>query len=164
MLRLILVAALSAQAAPPAAAVVLLPKTKEQVEASASRARLLDAMPTFPLLDAQRRIDALLADEAPYRTVVTLGLPTGQLQMPPQIETSVLLGLEFRTTDAAALRAAAGEYALAAAKAEELITYAEEAQLQKDSAAIGQNLDGAFAAVATCKASLQRMLAVLPTT
>lgn len=163
VLRLVVAAALSGQAAPPTAAVVLLPKTKEQVEASASRARLLDAMPTFPLLDAQRRIEALLADEASYRTVVALGLPTGQLQMPPMIETSVLLGLELRTTDAAVLRAAASEYAVAASKAEELLTYAEEAQLQKDSAAIRQNLDGAFAAVATCKASLQRMLAVLPT-
>ena len=164
VLRLVLAAALSGRAAPPAAAVVLLPKTKEQVEASASRARLLDAMPTFPLLDAQRSIEMLLADEATYRTVVALGLPTGQLQMPPMIETSVLLGLELRTTDAAVLRAAASEYAVAASKADELLTYAEEAQLQKDSGAIRQNLDGAFAAVATCKSSLQRMLAVLPTT
>ena len=162
LLRLVLAAALSSQVAPPAAAIVLLPKTKEQVEASASRARLLDAMPTFPLLDAQRRIEVLIADEQAYRTVVALGLPTGQLQMPPMIESSVFMGLELRTTDLTVLRAAASEYTMAAFKADELLTYAEGAQLQKEDAAIRQHLDGAFAAVATCKSSLQRMLAVLP--
>tara|TARA_B110001452_G_scaffold245710_1_gene230545 strand:- start:551 stop:928 length:378 start_codon:yes stop_codon:yes gene_type:complete len=120
-------------------------------------------MPTFPLLDAQRRIEALVADEESYRTCVALGLPTGKLQMPPMIQSSVFQGLELRATDLAVLRAEASEYAVAASKAEELLTYAEGAQLEKDDAAVRQNLDGAFAAVAKCKSSLERMLAVLPT-
>jgi len=114
-------------------------------------------------LDAQRRIEALVADEESYRTCVALGLPTGKLQMPPMIQSSVFQGLELRATDLAVLRAEASEYAVAASKAEELLTYAEGAQLEKDDAAVRQNLDGAFAAVAKCKSSLERMLAVLPT-
>ena len=129
---------------------------------SAARARALSANPVVPLLSAQKAIDALLAKEDTFRDVVTMGLPTGRLQMPPMLEPGVVLNLELGAKDPAELRAASQEYAAAASKADELLTYAEAAQLQGDQASIRQNLDGAFAAVARCKLSLQRMLAALP--
>ena len=146
--------------APPADAVVLLPKTNEQKEQSASRARALTAAaPAFPIQAAQGGVDALLADEETFRAIVAMGLPTGSLQMPPRIEKGVFLNLELSATDPTALRAAAEAYTQDAAKAEEYLTYAEGAQLQGDNERIRANLDAAFAAVQRCKTSLQRVLA-----
>lgn len=148
--------------APPADAVVLLPKTNEQKEQSASRARALTANPAFPVQAAQRGVDALLADEETFRAVVTMGLPTGVLQMPIRMEKGVFLNLELSVTDPTALRAAAEAYMQDAAKAEEYLTYAEGAQLQGDSESIRAYLDSAFAAAKRCQTSLQRVLAQLP--
>lgn len=158
----VVLAFLLAYSSPPANAIVVLPKSKEQVEASASRARALSANPALPITAAQRGIDALLADEEAFRAVVTMGLPTGPLQMPPALEKGVFLNLELSATDPAALRAAAQAYMLEAAKADENLTYAEGAQLQGDSESIRTNLDAAFAAVRKCQASLQRVLAEVP--
>ena len=146
--------------APPAGAIVVLPKTNEQKEQSASRARALTAAaPAFPIQAAQGGVDALLADEETFRAIVAMGLPTGSLQMPPRIEKGVFLNLELSATDPTALRAAAEAYTQDAAKAEEYLTYAEGAQLQGDNESIRANLDAAFAAVQRCKTSLQRVLA-----
>lgn len=150
--------------APPAGAVIVLPRTKEQIEQSAQRARALAANPVFPVQAAQRGIDMLLADEAAFRAVVTMGLPTGSLQMPTRLEKGVFLNLELSATDPTALRAAAEAYVQDSMKAEEYLTYAEGAQLQGDSESIGANLDLALGAAKRCKASLQQVLAQLPPT
>lgn len=155
-------AAAAVVAVPRANAIVLLPKTPEQVEASASRARAMSALPTYPLLEAQRNIDKLLEDQDAFRTCVTLGLPTGRLQMPTVLENGFFLNLELSATDPKALRAAAEVYTIDAAKANEYLTYAEAAQIDSDAAATKQNLDLAFSAVDRCKASLMQVLAQLP--
>ena len=56
-------AAIAAAAfAAPAGAIVLLPKSQAQIDSSESRARALNASPAFPVLEALRNIEALLAD------------------------------------------------------------------------------------------------------
>ena len=152
-------AALDQLLVPSADAVYVLPKPEAQVEASASRARALSALPTYPILESQRNIEALLADEETFRTCVALGLPTGRLQMPTILEGGIFLNLELGATEPDALRAAAAAYAVDAAKANEYLAYAEGAQMDKDLAEVTRNLDVAFSAVQRCKVSLQRVVA-----
>ena len=142
----------------PAHAVVLLPAPKAQREASASRARALSALPTYPILAAQRDILALLADQEAFRKCVTLGLPMGRLQMPPMLEDGVFLNLELGAVDPSAVRAAARAYTVDASKANEYLVYAEGAQMDKNSAETSKYLDDAFEAVDRCRVSLQRVL------
>lgn len=144
---------------PPVGAIVTLPRSQEQIEASVSRARALSAVPTFPLLSALQRIEALQADEATFRTCVTLGLPTGRLQMPPMLESGLFLNLELAAADPTALRAAAQAYTADALQANQYLAYAEAAQQQQEGAEISKYLDAAFLAVERCSASLQRALA-----
>ena len=143
-------------------AVVLLPQPKEQAEASAARARALRATPSYPLLEAQRNIEALLADREAFRTCVALGLPTGRLQMPATISQGAFLNLELVASNPAALRAAAQAYAVDASKANEYLAYAERAQMDQSAAEVTEYLDVAFSAAERCATSLQRILAQAP--
>ena len=122
----------------------------------------MSASPSFPLLDAQSKIDALLADREAFRTCVTLGLPTGRLQMPVMLESGVFLNMELLAADGAALRAAAQAYAVDAARANEYLTFAEAAQLDGNPPEVAKNLDAAFDAVERCSESLRQMLAQMP--
>jgi hypothetical protein len=163
MTALVAAALASLAFASPADAIVVLPKPQDQVEASAARARALSALPTFPLLEAQRNIEMLLADQESFRTCVALGLPTGRLQMPAMLESGVFLNLELVAKDPAALRTAAQAYMLDASKANEYLAYAEGAQIEKASATqVAEYLDVAFAAVERCSANLQRILVQAP--
>ena len=64
----------------------------------------------YAILQAQRTTQRLLADEDTFRTMVAIGLPTGSLQMPPQLLFSSFKKLEDTVSDPGAFMDAAIEY------------------------------------------------------
>lgn len=93
-----------------------------QVEAELQQtARFFREPPIFPLLSAQRSLEALLADEATFRELARLGLPTGAQQVPVVLLPEYLERLGDVASDRAAWAAAAREYVRDARDADELM-------------------------------------------
>ena len=68
-------------------------------------------LPIYPILAAKNTVDALLAEEDSVRKLLRLGLPTGKLQLPPEINLSLFERIsEALPAEAPALLAAAKAY------------------------------------------------------
>ena len=130
---------------------------------------VLSAMPTgimAGLLMAKRAVENILENEENFRKLVRLSLPTGALQLPPEINPNVFERHAERCTDAdaASLRAAARCYIRAAYDANELVEFAYRGRAQKrlSDEQVVEYLDGALTACRKCKDALGTIVALLP--
>ena len=155
-------------AAPLLTAMVPAPSSAVVSNVASSNSLLLagggDAsMDIFPIISAQRDVQKLLEDEETFRTMVTIGLPTGNLQMPPSILFNLFKRLETKTRDPDAFMDAAIEYIEYTRDANDLIQLARMARTNGGGPlAVQDYLDRAiFAAQGSAKA-LNVMVPLLP--
>lgn len=125
-----------------------------------------DTPPVYPILMAKRAVENILENEENFRKLVRLSLPTGALQLPPEINPNVFERHAERCTDAdaASLRAAARCYVRAAYDANELVEFAYRGRAQKrlSDEQVVEYLDGALTACRKCKDALGTIVALLP--
>ena len=123
------------------------------------------SLQTFAIEQAQKDVKALLADEDTFKTMVTIGIPTGNLQMPPQIMFSAFKKLEERVSDPDAFMDAAIEYVEYSRDANDLIALValdrrNGGRGMQD--AIQDHLDRSLVAARGCAKALDRMVPLLP--
>ena len=140
-----------------------------------------DLPPAYPIFVAERTVEMLLSNEELFRNTVRMGLPTGALQLPPEISLSVferfaelrvrrVVGAPPAVRDAAAieadaLREAGRTYVRAAYDANELVAFAyqgRKAQGRASDAQVSAYVDDALAACRKCEAALRTVLPLLP--
>ena len=122
-----------------------------------------DPLDVFPILSAQKDVQKLLEDEETFRTMVTIGLPTGSLQMPPNILFNLFKRLENQTRDPGEFMDAAIEYIEYARDANDLIALARLSRTNGGGpAAVQDYLDRAMIAAKGAGKALNTMVPLLP--
>ena len=110
---------------------------------------------------ARRAIETLIENEDEFRNAVRLSLPTGALQLPPEINPTVFEKWAARcdAADADAMREAGRLYVRSAYDANELITFAYDGRRSKraSDAQVVEYVNGALAACRRCKDALDTM-------
>lgn len=132
---------------------------------TSDRIGAMTTVDSYAVLSAQRDVRRLLDDEETFRSMVTIGLPTGSLQMPPQILFNLFKRLEGSTRDPGEFMDAAIEYVEYSRDANDLI---ELARLTRTNGggpqALQDYLDRAMAAAKGAARALDRMVPLLPST
>lgn len=159
---------LAATAAAAAAAVGVRPmQWASAADLSELQLRLAQAgdegLPTYPILAAQSTVTKLLEDEETFRTMMKIGLPTGNLQMPPQIAFALFKKLEGRVSDPGAFMDAAIEYVEYSRDANDLVALARMSRTNGGGpAAVDDYVDRSMYAARGAAKALQRMVPLLP--
>lgn len=120
--------------------------------------------PVQPIFVAKRAVDTLLEDEEYFRNAIRLSQPTGELQLPPQINPALLERIAESSASADALREAAKCYVRAAYDANELVEFAYRGRAQRGAsdAEVCELVDGALDACRRCKEALGTIVSLLP--
>ena len=124
--------------------------------------------PVYPVFVAKRAVDNLLDNEEVFRNTVRVGAPTGTLQLPPEINPTLLEQIadffESKGTmsNAEEFRAAAKSYVRAAYDANELIAFAYSKEVRPTDAQVCEYVDGSLAACRRCRAALATIVSLLP--
>ena len=91
-------------------------------------------LPIYPIVSAQKSVDAVLADSELFRSLVRLGKPTGELQLPPVISMALFERIaELRPESKPVLLSAAKDYVRDSFDANALLTRALELQTERKS-------------------------------
>mmetsp|Transcript_24460 Transcript_24460/g.78615 ORF Transcript_24460/g.78615 Transcript_24460/m.78615 type:complete len:186 (-) Transcript_24460:105-662(-) len=121
----------------------------------------------YAILQAQRTTQRLLADEDTFRTMVAIGLPTGSLQMPPQLLFSSFKKLEDTVSDPGAFMDAAIEYVEYTRDANDLVELAALDRKNGDpndprtAIAVQDHLDRSMVAARGAAKALDKMVPLL---
>ena len=121
----------------------------------------------FPILAAQRDVQRLLKDEASFRTMVSIGLPSTSLPMPPLLSFSVFKRIEESARDPGAFMDGAIEYVEYSRDANDLLRLAEVARAtggERAAASVADYLDRAMEAARGSERALARLVPLLPGT
>ena len=119
--------------------------------------------PVFPVLAARASVSKLLEEEETYRTMVTIGLATGNLQMPPLLSFKLFQQLEPSVTDPGTFMDAAIEYVEYARDANDLTELARLSRTNGgDPGAVQDYLDRSLIAAKGAAKALDRMVPLLP--
>ena len=132
--------------------------------------------PVYPIFVAKRAVENILADEETFRAAIRLAQPTGALQLPPEINPSLLERIanfcESKGKSAERFREASRCYVRAAYDANELVAFAYSKNAKSDKkdqqpqrfsdAEVCEFVDGALAACRQCNAALGTIVALLP--
>ena len=120
--------------------------------------------PVYPIFVAQRAVDSLLTEESTFRNSVRLSLPVGRLQLPPEINPSLLERIADQSQSADTMRAAAKSYVRNAYDANELVGFAIRGRSEQTAsdAEVCELVDRALAACQECKVALATIVALLP--
>ena len=123
-------------------------------------------LPIYPILAAKNTVDALLAEEDSVRKLLRLGLPTGKLQLPPEINLSLFERIsEALPAEAPALLAAAKAYTRDAYDCNELAEFCRRKKKAGGTdVEVAELAEGSLAAAKRCSASLAVIVALLPST
>ena len=128
-----------------------------------ARRQLDSKPPIFPILAAQGDVKRLLDDEETFRTMITIGLPTGNLQMPPEIAFTSLKALEDCVKDPGTFMDASIEYVEYSRDANDLIALAKMSRTNGGGPrAVQDYLDRSLEAAKDCARALDRMVPLLP--
>jgi hypothetical protein len=122
-----------------------------------------ESLNVFAIIVAQRDVRKLFEDEDTFKTMMRIGIPTGNLQVPPQISFSAFKKLEPRVSDPGAFMDAAIEYVEYSRDANDLV---ELARLSRTNgagpAALDDYVDRSLAAARGAAKALDRMVPLLP--
>ena len=122
------------------------------------------ALPVLPILAAQSDATRLLADEQTFRTMVTIGLTSGALQLPPVLEFKLFQRLEPVVKDSGVFMDAAIEYVEYARDANDLLRLAQLSRTNGGGPqATSDYLDRCVEATRGAARALDRMVPLLPT-
>ena len=121
-------------------------------------------LPVYPIFAAQRTVEALLADATTFRSTARLGLPTGELQLPPTLSPTLFERLALAVDDGAALSDAGRSYVMAAYDANELLEFAERTRRGGGGdGEVCEYVDRSIEAARRCSDALSRVVRLLPT-